>query len=158
MIVREIEHQDNKTIAAIIRHSLESVGLNIKGTAYFDPSLDNLTSYYNSLEAAAYWVAEINGEVVGGIGIAPFNQESSTCELQKLYLSPKAQGKGYANLLMETALDFAAKHYNNCYLETRQQLKAACALYEKFEFELLAKPLDGSEHSAMDAWYIKKLN
>jgi len=156
MIVREIEQQDNEIVASIIRHSLESVGLNIKGTAYFDPYLDKLSEYYSSLESAAYWVAVLDGEVVGGVGIAPFSEESGTCELQKLYLSPKAQGKGYSNLLMETALDFAAKHYDYCYLETRQQLKAACALYEKFGFELLSEPLAGSEHSAMDAWYIKK--
>ena len=59
---------------------------------------------------------------------------------------------------METALSFASKHYEKCYLETMHELKTACILYEKFGFTLLPEPLPGSEHSAMDAWYLKVLN
>ena len=36
----------------------------------------------------------MEGEVVGGIGIAPFNKHDDVCELQKLYLIPKIQGLG----------------------------------------------------------------
>ncbi len=75
-------------------------------------------------------------------------------QLQKLYLSPKAQGLGLSKKLMETALSFASKHYEKCYLETMHELKTACLLYEKFGFTLLHEPLPGSEHSAMDAWYM----
>ena len=59
---------------------------------------------------------------------------------------------------METALSFTAKHCAKCYLETLHELKTACILYEKFGFTLLDEPLSGSDHSAMDAWYIKALN
>ncbi|MNW33386.1 Acetyltransferase (GNAT) family protein [compost metagenome] len=97
----------------------------------------------------------MEGEVVGGIGIAPFNEHDKVCELQKLYLSPTVQGLGLSKKLMETALSFASKHYEKCYLETIHELKTACILYEKFGFTLLHEPLSGSEHSAMDAWYIK---
>ncbi|MEG8980305.1 GNAT family N-acetyltransferase [Priestia megaterium] len=158
MIIREIKIEDNKKIKEIIQDSLKSLGLDIPGTAYFDPQLNDLYQYYNNLNYAKYWVLEINQEVVGGIGIAPFNEEDKVCELQKLYLSPKTQGLGLAIKLMETALLFASKHYNKCYLETQHELKAACKLYKKFGFKLLFKPLPGSEHSAMDAWYIKSLN
>ncbi len=80
-------------------------------------------------------------EVVGGIGIAPFSEHENVCELQKLYLTPKAQGLGLARKLMETALLFASKHYTKCYLETQHELKAACKLYEKFGFVVLPEPL-----------------
>lgn len=82
----------------------------------------------------------MEGEVVGGIGIAPFNEYDKVCELQKLYLSPKAQGLGFSKKLMETALSFASKHYEKCYLETMHELKTACLLYEKFGFILLNAP------------------
>ena len=59
---------------------------------------------------------------------------------------------------METALSFASNHYEKCYLETMHELKTACILYEKFGFTLLSEPLPGSEHSAMDAWFLKDLN
>ncbi|MGG1369362.1 GNAT family N-acetyltransferase [Priestia megaterium] len=158
MIIREIKIEDNKKVKEIIQDSLKSLGLDIPGTAYFDPQLNNLYQYYNNLNYAKYWVLEMDQEVVGGIGIASFNEEDKICELQKLYLSPKTQGLGLATKLMETALLFASKYYKKCYLETKHELKAACKLYEKFGFKLLLKPLPGSEHSAMDAWYIKSLN
>ncbi|MFF2089479.1 GNAT family N-acetyltransferase [Paenibacillus sp. NPDC058174] len=157
MKIREIENKDNAAIKKIIQDSLESLGLAIPGTAYFDPQLNDLHGYYNSLAHANYWVAEIDNEIVGGIGIAPFNEQDKICELQKLYLTPNAQGLGIARLLMETALLFASKYYDKCYLETQHELKAACKLYEKFQFTLLPEPLPGSEHSAMNAWYIKTL-
>jgi putative acetyltransferase len=158
MVIREIKKEDNTKVKKIIQDSLRALGLAIPGTAYFDPQLNDLHQYYANFNHANYWVVEMEGEVVGGIGIAPFNEHDTVCELQKLYLSPKVQGLGLAKKLMETALSFASKHYTKCYLETQHELKAACQLYEKFGFSLLHEPLSGSEHSAMDAWYLKDLN
>jgi putative acetyltransferase len=158
MIIREIKKEDNVKVKEIIQDSLKSLGLAIPGSAYFDPQLNDLHHYFNNLKHANYWVVVIEGKVVGGIGIAPFNEHDKVCELQKLYLSPKAQGLGLSKKLMETALSFASKHYEKCYLETMHELKTACILYGKFGFTLLQEPLPGSEHSAMDAWYLKDLN
>ncbi|MFJ6268311.1 GNAT family N-acetyltransferase [Lysinibacillus xylanilyticus] len=158
MIIQEIKKEDNAKVKEIIQDSLKSLGLAVPGSAYFDPQLNDLYQYYNNLKHANYWVVELDGEVVGGIGIAPFSEQDKVCELQKLYLSPKAQGLGLSKKLMETALSFASKHYEKCYLETMHELKTACILYEKFGFTLLQEPLPGSEHSAMDAWYLKDLN
>jgi len=157
MNVRPIKKADNAQIKAIIQDSLKSLGLDIPGTAYFDPQLGELFQYYSQLPHAGYWVVESEGQIVGGIGIAPFNMEEKICELQKLYLIPDAQGLGISKKLMETALAFAYEHYDSCYLETMHKLKTACVLYEKYGFHLLTEPLPGSEHSAMDAWYLKKL-
>lgn len=157
MIIREIKKEDNAKIKEIIQESLKSLGLAIPGTAYYDPQLNDLHQYYSNLKHANYWVVEMEGEVVGGIGIAPFNEHDKICELQKLYLSTTTQGLGFGKKLMETALSFASKHYAKCYLETRHELKTACILYEKFGFTLLNEPISGSYHSAMDAWYIKDL-
>jgi len=157
MNIRAIKKEDNVQVKTIIQDSLKSLGLDIPGTAYFDPQLSNLYDYYNNLNHANYWVVELDGEVVGGVGIAPFNEQNKICELQKLYLSPKAQGLGLSRKLMDTALTFAREHYDKCYLETMHQLKTACILYDKYGFSLLNEPLDGSEHSTMDAWYLKDL-
>ncbi|QIC49611.1 GNAT family N-acetyltransferase [Lysinibacillus sphaericus] len=158
MIIQEIKKEDNAKVKEIIQDSLESLGLAVPGSAYFDPQLNDLYQYYNNLKHANYWVVELDGKVVGGIGIAPFSEQDKVCELQKLYLSPKVQGLGISKKLMETALSFASKHYEKCYLETMHELKTACILYEKFGFTLLQEPLPGSEHSTMDAWYLKDLN
>lgn len=158
MYIREINKEDNGKIKEIIQDSLKSLGLAIQGTAYYDPQLNDLNQYYKSLKHASYWVVQLDKEIVGGIGIAPFNDHAQVCELQKLYLVPQAQGLGIAKKLMDTAVSFASQYYTKCYLETKHELKAACSLYEKYGFELLQEPLSGSEHSAMNAWYIKELH
>ncbi|MDF2938358.1 MAG: N-acetyltransferase [Paenibacillaceae bacterium] len=158
MLIREIEEKDNQTVERIIKCSLESFHLNIPGTAYFDPQLSNLAQFYKDTPNAKYWVA-VNGqdEAVGGIGIAPYGQKAGICELQKLYIKPEAQGLGLSRELMKAALGFAKEHYTHCYLETLLKLEAANSLYLKLGFQLLDQALAGSEHNAMDAWYLKEL-
>lgn len=155
--IRPIQQKDNPIIHKIIQTSLESFNLDIPGSAYFDPELAQLSSYYNERVNAQYWIAEQNGEVLGGVGIAPFSEDGMICELQKLYLSESAQGKGISKLLMDQALAFASHYYKSCYLETMSKLEVACILYEKYGFQLLELPIEGSDHSAMDRWYIKSL-
>ncbi len=133
MIIREMKQDDNAKVKEIIQDSLESLGLAIPGSAYYDPQLNDLHQYYANLKHANYWVAEIEGEIVGGVGIAPFNEHDKVCELQKLYLIPKAQGLGLSKKLMETALSFAFEHYEQCYLETMHELKAACILMRNLD-------------------------
>ena len=158
MQIREIKETDNKIVEQIIKQSLESYGLNIPGTAYYDPQLGHLSAFYQQQPNAMYWVlVNENDEAVGGVGIAPFGNRLDICELQKLYISPEAQGLGYSRKLMNTALAFAKKHYSYCYLETMNKLEIANLLYSKLGFKQLDTPLDGSEHGTMDTWYIKKL-
>lgn len=159
MQIREIEEKDNQTMEQIIKRSLESFNLNIPGTAYFDPQLSSLAQFYKQQSNAKYWVAvNEQDEVVGGVGIAPFGQKTGICELQKLYIIPEAQGMGLSKELMKVALDFAEEHYTHCYLETLKKLQAANLLYTKLGFQQFERALDGSEHNAMDAWYIKELS
>ncbi|MEK8132651.1 GNAT family N-acetyltransferase [Paenibacillus filicis] len=159
MQIREIEEKDNQAIEQIIKRSLESFNLNIPGTAYFDPQLSSLAQYYKEQPNSKYWVAvNEQNEVVGGVGIAAFGQEPGICELQKLYIAPEAQGRGLSKELMKVALDFAKEHYTYCYLETLKKLQAANLLYIKLGFQQLERPLDGSEHNATDAWFIKDLH
>ena len=156
MEIREITKKDNLGVKELIQSSLKELGFDKPGTAYYDPELNDLTYFYHSTPKAMYWVIEVEGKIVGGVGIAPF--KDNICELQKLYVSPKIQGKGLARLLMDKALTFASEHYEACYLETHSELDAACKLYEKYDFESLSKPIEGSEHSAMDKWYLKRVS
>ena len=157
VVIREIEAKDDKVIEAIIKRSLEKHHLDHEGTAYTDPQLAHLSTYYNERPKEKYWVIEVDGEVAGGIGIGVYDAKRSICELQKLYLAQKVLGRGLSRELMKTALDYASIHFKQCYLETRHELETAGRLYEKYGFRLLDKPLDGSEHTAMDRWYIKEL-
>ena len=157
MLIRSIAPQDDEAVYHLVRSSLAAVGLDIPGTAYFDPQLAHLSQYYAGHDDAGYWVAD-DGSVVGGVGIGPVAGAQGVCELQKLYVDARQRGHGYGGQLLTVALEFAAKHYRQCYLETHTVLKTARAMYAKHGFVFMDHPLPGSEHSAMDCWAIKDLS
>jgi putative acetyltransferase len=156
---RKIEPADDKQIAKIIRYNLEKVHLNLPGTAYFDPELDRLSSYYNTKpDKRAYFVALGDaGEVVGGVGVAEFDGIENCAELQKLYLSDSVKGRGCGKELVKLAEESArALGYQKLYLETHSSLKAAVRLYEKLGYNQVEKPCP-TEHGTMNLFYLKQL-
>ncbi|MER2063628.1 MAG: GNAT family N-acetyltransferase [Alkalibacterium sp.] len=153
--LRRIEERDNQAVGEIVQASLRSRGLDLPGTAYYDPYLFSLDDYYQK-PGHAYWVLEKDGKVIGGCGIGSFGQSETVGELQKLYIRDSEQGHGYAHLLMEKALSFAQEHYASCYIDTFASLKQANRLYEKYGFVKLSEPIAGSEHNACDTWYLKE--
>ncbi|REK76983.1 GNAT family N-acetyltransferase [Paenibacillus paeoniae] len=157
MIIRKLCENDNTAIELVIRSCLIEFGGNRSGLAWEDASLSNLYHFYEQNEGEAYWVAEQEGRVVGGCGIASFAQSDTICELQKMYLLPQIRGTGVAGPLIQTALEFARLHYKHCYLETLQTMEAANRFYAKHGFYSLEGPLAGSEHYACDAWFMKEL-
>ena len=159
MHIREIDEKDNQIMEQIIKRSLESFNLDIPGTAYFDPQLGRLSQFYKKQPNAKYWVAvNTQHDVVGGVGIAPFAGKPEICELQKLYITPAFQGRGFAKKLMRTALDFASNYYTYCYLETMEKLQAANRLSSQLGVRELDNALEGSEHGTMDTWFLKKIS
>lgn len=158
-IVRPITPADDPEIAKIIRENLERFHLDIPGTAYFDKELDALSTYYNAKpELRRYFiVADPNGTVLGGVGVAEFIGFSHCAEVQKLYLSDKAKGKGLGKTLMHCAEEFAkSAGYRQLYLETHSNLKAAVGLYEKLGFCEIDRP-KAALHSTMDLFFLKEL-
>ncbi|MEK3715074.1 GNAT family N-acetyltransferase [Paenibacillus sp. FSL R7-0333] len=156
--IRPIERRDNAAIEGIIRECLIEFGGNRKGLAWADDSLQDLYTYYNSAANRAYWIVEVDGQVLGGCGIAAFDEARQICELQKMYLSAAIRSQGVAAKLLDTALAFAKQHYRKCYLETLLTMQAAGRFYIKHGFSRMDGPLAGSEHYACDAWYIRDLH
>lgn len=154
--IRAIEEKDNDTIGRIVQESLEEAGLAVLGTAYFDPHLFSLSQYYCQPDRQ-YWVMEKDGEVIGGIGVGPFDVKEKIGEIQKLYVTQKERGQGLAHPLMRQALTYAEKHYSRLYIETFASLSAANALYKAYGFKKLDAPFEGTEHSACDTWLIREL-
>ena len=157
--IRLIAEADNPKIAEIIRTNLKKIDLDIPGTAYFDPELDCLSRYYLAKpEKRAYFIAEDdNKQIIGGAGIEEFENIDCCAEIQKLYLTDAAKGKGLGRVLMQTAENFAkSKNYKNLYLETHSNLRAAVRLYEKIGFKQIERP-EFVIHSTMNMFYLKKL-
>lgn len=145
-------------MAKILRDSLEEFGLNKPGTAYFDESTDRLFESFQQ-ERTAYFIAEENGEVLGGAGIYPSNGlPSDTVELVKMYMSAASRGKGIGKQLMLKCITFAQSvGYRKIYLETMTELSAAVAAYEKLGFKSLTGPLGNTGHYSCTIWMLLEL-
>lgn len=157
--IREIEPEDNKEVASIIRSSLEDFKANKPGTVYYDESTDHLYEMFRK-EKSSYFVVLYKQKIVGGGGVFPTpGLPTDTCELVKLYVSGLVRGKGIGKLLLNKCMDKAMEFgYNKMYLETMPELKIAIPMYEKFGFKYIDAPMGETGHTSCDVWMIKTLH
>jgi putative acetyltransferase len=151
--IRSIKSSDNQSLATIIRSTLEEFGANHPGTVFYDASTDSLFEVFNT-EKSAYFVAEIDGKIVGGGGIYPTEGlPDNTCELVKMYLLPEARGMGLGRELLEKCIATARNYgFGQVYLETMPELKMALRMYEKSGFSYLCSPMGQSGHFGCDLY------
>lgn len=156
--IRQIEKRDNFAISEVIREVLIEFGVPKVGTAYADKSLDCMFETYNA-KNKAYFVIEENGKIIGGAGISPLdNYDGNVCELQKMYFTQQARGRGLGAKMMEICLNKAREFgFEHCYLETLPYMDAAQKLYVKTGFTHLEKALGDTGHYSCNVWMIKKL-
>ncbi len=159
VLIRNIELKDNASLAAIIRKSLEEFNAAKPGTVYFDTTTDHLFELFQSTPNSKYFVAELNGTVIGGAGIFPTeNLPKGYCELVKMYLSKDARGSGLGRMMISKCLDTAKEMgFTNVYLESMPELSKAVKVYEKFGFSYLKGPLGNSGHCGCDIWMMKEI-
>ena len=156
-LIREIKSDDNKALARLIRYNLKNHALDIPGTAYFDSSLDSLSDFYCENARRGYYVLTLDGNVVGGIGLAEFTPFEGCAELQKLYLDDSVKGMGWGYKLIAHVEDkMREKGYTSSYLETHDNLKIAMHTYEKCGYRKIERP-DAVVHGAMNNFYYKEL-
>lgn len=156
--IRKIKPEDNAALAAIIRGVFDELNAPKVGTAYADPQLNDMSTVYQA-DKTVYFVAELNGTVVAGAGVAPLdNGPQGVCELQKMYSMPSARGKGVGKALMRACLEAAREFgFEKIYLETLPFMEDAQALYTKSGFEYLDAPLGSTGHNSCPVWMIKTL-
>lgn len=156
--IRNIQPSDNPELAVIVRNTLTEFGANVPGTVFFDPTTDALFELFQTPKSA-YFVAEVEGKLLGGGGIFPTEGlPDGTCELVKMYLLPEARGIGLGRMLMERCLETARNNgFRQIYLETLPELNLAVKVYEKFGFEYLSAPLGDAKHFGCGLWMLKRL-
>ncbi len=157
-IIRKLRKEDNQRIAQIIRSVLTEFGANKPGTVFYDPTTDDLFTLFQT-PRSAYFIAEINNEIVGGSGIFPTpDLPENCCELVKLYLLPQARGKRVGKALIKKCFDVAQQFaYTSMYLETMPELNTAVGLYEQLGFKYLQCPVGSSGHFGCGIWMMKDL-
>jgi len=158
LTIRNIQPSDNPIIARIVKDTLAEFDANHPDTVYYDPTTDTLYQVFQK-EGATYFVAELDGEIVGGGGIYPTDGlPADTCELVKMYLLPQGRGIGLGKTLIEKSLAFAKEAgYKKVYLESMPELKQALKVYAKFGFEYLKGPMGNSGHTGCSLWMLKSL-
>jgi putative acetyltransferase len=145
-------------LAKIVKDTLAEFGANHPNTVYYDPTTDTLFEVFQT-PGSKYFLAEIDGEMVGGGGIYPTDGlDPDTCELVKMYLLPQARGRGLGRMLIEKCIEAAKENgYKKIYLETMPELKQAMKVYEKFGFKYLTGPMGNSGHTGCSLWMLKEL-
>lgn len=157
LFIQEINAQHDQKIASIITAVGQEFAAIGEGFGPSDSEVQAMSEHYGVANKSRYYVALLDGQVVGGAGIAPFNHSDDMCELRKLFLLPEARHLGIGRTLTETCLQYAQTlGYTSCYLDTLSTMDAACRLYEKLGFDYLAQPLAGTIHGACDIWMLKK--
>lgn len=148
-MIRPIEKTDQEALAALIRQVFEEYGAPLVNTVYDDPHTRHVFDTVQGANAG-YWVVEEDGEVLGGCGFYPTEGlPQGYAELVKLYLSPKARGKGFGSKLFSLAIDGARRAgYSHLYIESFPEFSDAVKMYERHGFKLLPHRLGNSGHTA----------
>ncbi len=156
--IRAMRPADNAAVAALIRDNLKKHGLDIPGTAYFDPYVEDLYAFYAGRAGGGYYVlVDENDAVVGGIGFDRIDRIPDGAELQKMYLRDSVKGRGLSYVLIRFIEErMRESGIHTSYLETHTNLQAAVHVYEKLGYRRIERPA-AVGHSAMDRFYIKKL-
>lgn len=157
MIFRPITPQDDAALARLIRTSLKAHGLDIPGTAYFDPELDRLSGFYTQ-PGREYYILDEEGQLAGGVGVAEYTPRADCAELQKLYLAGHWKGQGLGYRLLDRAIEAARSlGYREMYIETHHNLEAAVHLYRKRGFVPFEPPAEQMVHQTMDVFFLREL-
>ena len=156
--IRSIQKNDNKSLSNIIKSILVEFNANINGTAYTDSETDNMFEAYAD-DKSIYYVALLDNEIVAGCGINQLkNAEKDICELQKMYMLPKARNKKIGKKLLLNCLNFAKiTGFKQCYLETFPNMTAAITLYKKNGFYQINHSLGNTCHYSCNIWMLKDL-
>ena len=84
-------------------------------------------------ESGRWWVAEIDGQVVGSAAVMPF--EEKTVELKRLYISPLARRRGLgAHLVALAESEARTREARSLILWTDTRFEDAHRLYDRLGF------------------------
>ena len=158
-LIRSIEPRDDAAIAQVIRAVMPEFGAGGEGFAIHDAEVDMMHAAYAG-PRASYYVVEMDGQVMGGGGVAALEGgDEDVCELRKMYFLPALRGHGAGHALMRRCLASArAMGFHRCYIETLDGMDGARALYLKSGFRPIDRPMGSTGHFGCNRFYLRDLD
>ncbi|KAG5265500.1 hypothetical protein AALO_G00243170 [Alosa alosa] len=93
-------------------------------------------SYMDPSRVARFWVAEVQGILVGTVAILPCVEERGAWELKRITVLKRSRGRGIGKALCQTAMEFAANHgVERVVLFTSMAQSDAHRLYDSLGFK-----------------------
>lgn len=156
--IRPIRKADNLVVADLIRLVMTEFKAVGSGYSINDSEIDDMYTAYKG-KNAAFYVVERDGRVLGCGGFGPLTgEESTTCELRKMYFMAELRGLGVGTKLLNQCLeDATSAGYRRCYLETTDTMSQARRLYGKHGFKYLDQRLGNTGHTGCGTWMAKDL-
>jgi len=142
MTVRTYKPGDQKDVSRLYTEGLLSGQIAPNDTG---ADIENIQEGYLGEPSSHFWIAEVNGRVMGMIGVA--RDEGHVAEIRRLRVDPAMQTTAIAFKLVETALSHCKHHgFLKVVLDTRAERGAVQELFEKFGFHhTRTKNLHGKE-------------
>lgn len=121
---------DGAAAQQIIDEYCEAIGVMVRDTP------EAFAHYF--AEDSGIWLARVGDEVVGCVALRPLPLVAvdGACEVKRLYVKPAFRGRQISQLLMAALHEYATERgYKWCYLDSKDDLRAAIVLYERLGYE-----------------------
>lgn len=130
--VRSFEDGHHADVARLYTDGLLSGQIAANDTG---ADIDNIRAAYFDQDRNHFWVAEIDGKVVGMIGVA--DDDDHIAEIRRLRVEPTLQqNTDIAYQLVQTALHHCKQHgYLKIRLDTRFDPETAVDVFDRFGFQ-----------------------
>jgi GNAT superfamily N-acetyltransferase len=100
--------------------------------------LSDISHYYLGSSGNHFWVAEVEGQIKGTVGIQRRNDGEA--ELRRMSVAADSRRQGIGGELLKTAEEFCWEEGYQCiHLTTAIHLKPAIALYQKAGYQLIGE-------------------
>lgn len=150
--IRDWHPGDRQSAFDLIQDVLVEYGLTCEPDAADQDVWTVEQSYWD--KGGAFWVVELEGQIVGTAGFYPINRGDRAVEIRKMYLRPEVRGQGLGHFLLRSLeAEIVQRGFCEIWIETATVLKEAVQLYERCGYE----PSTGVETERCDRVYVKHL-
>jgi len=142
LIIRSYQDGDQAAVSRLYAEGMLAGQLAPNDTG---ADIENIRGAYFDSDQNHFWIAELDGQVLGMIGVAADLEH--TAEIRRLRVDKASQDSPIAERLLETSLSHCKGHsFVKVVFDTRFERDAALDLFDRFGFQhTRTKPVHGKE-------------